>query len=140
MLAYHRPTSPARNTIFLSIALGYAETVGTFDLFIGANVLDYSGYPDCRPDYLRAFENLANLATKAAVEGAQKYHVHAPLLQMSKADIIRAGTRLGVNYGMTISCYDPDAQGRSCGECDSCTLRKQGFAEAGVSDPTPYFS
>jgi 7-cyano-7-deazaguanine synthase len=128
---------PARNTILLGLALGYAETVGAFDLFIGANVLDYSGYPDCRPEFLEAFERLANLATKAGVEGGQ-FHVHAPLLKMTKAEIIREGTRLGVDYSSTLSCYDPDEQGRACATCDSCLLRKKGFAEAGATDPTSY--
>src|SRR5262245_1098598 len=129
---------PARNTILLGLALGYAEVVGAFDLFIGANVLDYSGYPDCRPEFLEAFERLANLATKAGVEGVGRFRVHAPLLKMTKAEIIREGVRLGVNYAHTLSCYDPDADGRACGMCDSCQLRKKGFAEAGVSDPTVY--
>lgn len=128
---------PARNTVLLGLALGYAETVGAFDLFIGANVLDYSGYPDCRPEFLRAFEQLANLATKAGIEGG-RFTVHAPLLQMTKAQIIREGVRLGVDYGQTLSCYDPDAAGRACGRCDSCLLRRKGFAEAGVTDPTEY--
>lgn len=128
---------PARNTVLLGLALGYAETVGAFDLFIGANVLDYSGYPDCRPEFLRAFEHLANLATKAGVEGG-RFTVHAPLLQMTKAQIIREGVRLGVDYAQTLSCYDPDAAGRACGRCDSCQLRRKGFAEAGVPDPTVY--
>jgi 7-cyano-7-deazaguanine synthase len=131
---------PARNTILLGVALGYAETVGAFDLFIGANVLDYSGYPDCRPEFLAAFEALANLATKAGVEGAGRFRVHAPLLHMTKADIIREGVRLGVDYAQTLSCYDPDEAGRACGGCDSCQLRKKGFAEAGVADPTVYRS
>jgi len=129
---------PARNTILLGLALGYAETVGAFDIFIGANVLDYSGYPDCRPEFLSAFENLANLATKAGVEGAGRFRVHSPLLKMTKAEIIREGVRLGVDYALTLSCYDPDARGRACGRCDSCLLRKKGFAEAGVPDPTEY--
>ncbi len=129
---------PARNTILLGVALGYAETVGAFDLFIGANILDYSGYPDCRPEFLTAFESLANLATKAGVEGTGQFRVHAPLLKMTKAEIIRLGTQLGVDYAQTLSCYDPDEQGQSCGHCDSCTLRKKGFAEAGVPDPTGY--
>ena len=129
---------PARNTILLGVALGYAEVVGAFDLFIGANVLDYSGYPDCRPEFLTAFENLANLATRAGTEGAGKFRVHSPLLKMTKAEIIREGTRLGVDYSQTLSCYDPDATGRACGHCDSCLLRKKGFAEAGVPDPTEY--
>jgi 7-cyano-7-deazaguanine synthase len=129
---------PARNTILLGLALGYAEVVGAFDLFIGANVLDYSGYPDCRPEFLKAFEDLANLATKVSVEGAGRFRVHAPLLKMTKAEIIGEGARLGVDYGLTLSCYDPDAQGKACGRCDSCLLRKKGFAEAGVKDPTEY--
>jgi 7-cyano-7-deazaguanine synthase len=129
---------PARNTILLGLALGYAEVVGAFDIFIGANVLDYSGYPDCRPEFLAAFENLANLATKAGVEGKGKFRVHSPLLKMTKAEIIGLGTRLGVDYAQTLSCYDPDAQGHACGRCDSCQLRQKGFAEAGVPDPTVY--
>lgn len=129
---------PARNTILLGLALGHAEVVGAFDLFIGANVLDYSGYPDCRPEFLAAFESLANLATKAGTEGAGKFRVHSPLLKLTKAEIIREGVKLGVDYGQTLSCYDPDASGRACGRCDSCLLRKKGFAEAGVPDPTTY--
>lgn len=129
---------PARNTILLGLALGYAETVGAFDLFIGANVLDYSGYPDCRPEFLDAFERLANLATKAGVEWTGRFRVHAPLLKMTKAEIIREGRRVGVDYSRTLSCYDPDASGRACGQCDSCVLRKKGFEEAGVPDPTTY--
>jgi 7-cyano-7-deazaguanine synthase len=129
---------PARNTILLGLALGYAEVVGAFDIFIGANILDYSGYPDCRPEFLSAFENLANLATKAGVEGIGKFRVHSPLLRMTKAEIIREGKRLGVDYAQTLSCYDPDAEGRACGRCDSCQLRQKGFAEAGVNDPTVY--
>ena len=128
---------PARNTILLGLALGYAETVGAFDLFLGANVLDYSGYPDCRPAFLRAFEDLANLGTKAGVEGG-RFRVHAPLITLTKAEIIREGLRLGVDYALTLSCYDPDAAGRACGRCDSCRLRRKGFAEAGVPDPTGY--
>lgn len=129
---------PARNTILLGLALGYAETVGAFDIFIGANVLDYSGYPDCRPEFLTAFESLANLATKAGVEGAGKFRIHSPLLKLTKAEIIREGTRLGVDYALTLSCYDPDAEGRACGRCDSCQLRQRGFAEASLPDPTRY--
>jgi 7-cyano-7-deazaguanine synthase len=129
---------PARNTILLGLALGLAESVGAFDIFIGANVYDYSGYPDCRPEFLDAFERLANLATKAAIEGAGRFRVHAPLIQMTKAQIIQHGTKLGVDYALTQSCYDPDAVGRACGRCDSCQLRKKGFAEAGVVDPTRY--
>lgn len=129
---------PARNTILLGLALGYAEVAGAFDIFIGANVLDYSGYPDCRPEFLTAFEGVANLATKAGTEGAGRFRVHSPLLKMTKAEIIREGVKLGVDYALTLSCYDPDASGRACGRCDSCQLRKKGFAEAGVPDPTPY--
>jgi 7-cyano-7-deazaguanine synthase len=129
---------PARNTIFLSIALGYAEAVGAFDIFMGANALDYSGYPDCRPEYLAAFERMANLATKAAVEGQGTFRIHAPLLQKTKAEIVREGARLGVDFAQTLSCYDPDAQGRACGRCDSCRLRLKGFQEAGLTDPAVY--
>jgi len=129
---------PARNTVFLGLALGFAESVGAFDIVIGANVLDYSGYPDCRPEYLEAFERMANLATKATVEGRGQLRVRAPLLRMTKADIIRTGMRLRVNYGLTLSCYDPDTLGRACARCDSCQLRRKGFAEAGVPDPTIY--
>ena len=128
---------PARNALFLSLALGLAEVVGASDLYIGVNAVDYSGYPDCRPEFIQAFEKLANLATKAGVEGT-RFRVHAPLSGMSKADIIRAGVKLGVDYSMTHSCYDPDAQGRACGRCDSCVLRRRGFEQAGVADPTPY--
>jgi 7-cyano-7-deazaguanine synthase len=127
---------PARNTVLLALCLGYAESVGAFDLFIGANAIDYSGYPDCRPEFLEEFERLANLATKAAIEGQGTYRVHAPLISLTKADIIRLGRKLGVDYGQTLSCYDPDAAGRSCGRCDSCQLRRKGFAEAGLADPT----
>ena len=130
---------PARNTILLGLALGYAETVGAFDLFIGANVLDYSGYPDCRPEFLQAFETLARLGTKAGAEGGH-FRVHAPLLKMTKAEIIRAGVQLEVDYSLTLSCYDPDATGRACGRCDSCQLRRNGFADAGIPDPTVYAS
>jgi 7-cyano-7-deazaguanine synthase len=129
---------PARNTILLGVCLGYAEVVGAFDLFIGANAVDYSGYPDCRPEFLQAFEHLANLATKAAVEGQGTFRVHAPLLSLTKAEIIRLGTRLGVDYGRTLSCYDPDAEGRACGSCDSCVLRQKGFADAGLTDLARY--
>ncbi|MFL5329665.1 MAG: 7-cyano-7-deazaguanine synthase QueC [Gemmataceae bacterium] len=129
---------PARNTVMLSLLLGYAEVVGAFDLFIGANAVDYSGYPDCRPEYLQAFETMANLATKAAVEGVGHYAVHAPLVSLTKAEIIRLGMQLGVDYSQTVSCYDPDASGRACGHCDSCILRKNGFAASGVADPTRY--
>lgn len=129
---------PARNTVFLSLALGHAEVLGAFDLFIGANAIDYSGYPDCRPEYLAQFERLANLATKAGVEGQGVFRIHAPLLQRTKADIIREGTRLGVDYALTTSCYDPDDQGRACGHCDSCQIRLKGFQEAGLRDPVLY--
>jgi 7-cyano-7-deazaguanine synthase len=125
---------PARNTIFLSLALAWAESIGASDVFIGVNALDYSGYPDCRPEYVRAFERLARLATRAGVQGAE-FHVHAPLLHMTKAEIIRKGLALGLDYGLTLSCYAPDADGRTCGQCDSCILRARGFAEAGVEDP-----
>ena len=128
---------PARNTIFLSVALGWAEVLDAHDLFIGANAIDYSGYPDCRPEYIAAFERLANLATRAGVEG-RGFRVQAPLLHMRKAEIIGAGSRLGVDYGLTLSCYNPDPQGRACGQCESCRLRAEGFAAAGVPDPTRY--
>ena len=125
---------PARNTVLLALALGWAEVLGARDLVIGANALDYSGYPDCRPEYLEAFERLASLATKAGVEGA-RFRVHAPLLRLRKADIVRAGVELGLDYGLTHSCYDPAPDGRPCNRCDSCVLRARGFAEAGVRDP-----
>ena len=128
---------PARNSLFLSIALGYAETLAAQDIFIGANAVDYSGYPDCRPAFIAAFEQLANVATKAGIEG-RKFHIHAPLIDLSKADIIREGMRLGVDYGLTLSCYQADTEGRACGKCDSCRLRRQGFIDAGVPDPTRY--
>ena len=128
---------PARNTIFLSFALGLAEAIGAFDIFAGMNALDYSGYPDCRPEFIDAFQNLANLATKAGVEG-HKIVIHAPLIRMSKAEIIQTGTKLGVNYALTTSCYDPSAEGLACGRCDSCLLRRKGFTQAGVPDPTRY--
>jgi 7-cyano-7-deazaguanine synthase len=121
--------------VLLALCLGYAEVLGAYDLFIGANFLDYSGYPDCRPEFLAAFERLANVATKAAVEGRGTFRVHAPLLRWTKADIIREGTRLGVDYGLTLSCYDPDGAGRACGRC---RLRLKGFHETGLSDPVPY--
>ena len=126
---------PARNTIFLSFALGWAEVVGAQDIFIGVNALDYSGYPDCRPEYVAAFEHLANLATKAGVEGKQRLKIHAPLAAMSKADIIRAGLAHGVDFAETSSCYDPTPEGKPCGHCDSCLLRAKGFAETGHTDP-----
>ncbi len=129
---------PARNTIFLSVALGWAEVLGASGLFIGVNAVDYSGYPDCRPEFIAAFEQLARLATKSGVEGTAAWNVHAPLINLSKADIIRRGLELGVDYGLTHSCYDPDPQGRACGHCDSCQLRLKGFADAGLTDPAPY--
>ena len=132
---------PARNTIFLSYALAWAEVLGVRDVFIGVNALDYSGYPDCRPEFVKAFERMANLATKMTTEtdpSTRPLNVHAPLVQLTKAQIIRRGVELGVDYSMTHSCYDPDAQGLACGRCDSCLLRKKGFAEAGVADPTRY--
>jgi 7-cyano-7-deazaguanine synthase len=128
---------PARNTVFLALALGWAEVLGAWDLFVGVNAVDYSGYPDCRPEYIAAFERLANLATRAGVEGGQ-FHIHAPLIRMSKAEIIQTGTRLGVAYEDTVSCYAADGQGLACGRCDSCRLRAAGFAAAGISDPTRY--
>lgn len=130
---------PARNTLLLSLALGFAEVVGAFDIFIGVNALDYSGYPDCRPEFIRAFEKLANVATKVGATGG-RFTIHAPLIDMSKAEIIRLGTGLGVNYAGTTSCYDPDSAGRACGECDACQLRLRGFAEAGLVDPVAYAS
>lgn len=130
---------PARNTLLLSLALGFAEVVGAFDIFIGVNALDYSGYPDCRPEFIRAFEKLANVATKAGATGGS-FTIHAPLIDMSKAQIIRLGTDLGVSFASTTSCYDPDPAGRACGECDACQLRLRGFAEAGLADPIAYAS
>ena len=128
---------PARNTIFLSFALGWAEVLGASDIYIGVNALDYSGYPDCRPEFIQSFEQMANLATKAGVEG-NPYHIHAPLLDLTKAQIIQQGLDLGVDYSLTHSCYDPTPEGLSCGQCDSCRLRLHGFADAGVEDPVPY--
>jgi len=128
---------PARNTMMLALALGWAEVIGARDLFIGVNAVDYSGYPDCRPEFIAAFENLAGLATKAGVEGA-RFQIHAPLLEMSKAEIVRTGMKLGVDYGMTVSCYQATDEGFACGRCDSCRLRAAGFAAAGVADPTRY--
>jgi 7-cyano-7-deazaguanine synthase len=128
---------PARNTIFLSFALGWAETLGASDIFIGANALDYSGYPDCRPEYIEAFERMANLATRAGVEG-HRLRIHTPLLSLSKADIVRLGQRLGVDFSLTWSCYDPTPEGSACGRCDACTLRLKGFREAGLADPAAY--
>jgi 7-cyano-7-deazaguanine synthase len=129
---------PARNTVFLSLALAWAESLGAFDIFVGVNCVDYSGYPDCRPEYLRAFETMANLATKAGVEGTGKFQIHAPLIQMTKLDIIRRGLELGVNYGLTHSCYDPTPEGFSCGHCDSCLLRLAAFRQLGLEDPVEY--
>ena len=129
---------PARNTVFLALALGWAEVLDLRDLYIGANVLDYSGYPDCRPEYLRAFEALAQLATRAGVEEGARFRIHAPLLTLSKAEIVRLGSSLGVDYGLTVSCYRADEEGRACGLCDSCRLRRKGFLEAGLPDPTRY--
>jgi 7-cyano-7-deazaguanine synthase len=129
---------PGRNTIFLSYALAWAEVVGASDIFIGVNAIDYSGYPDCRREYIEAFEHLANLATKAGVEGQTPIRIRAPLMQMTKAQIIQKGMALGVDYRMTHSCYDPSVEGKACGYCDSCLLRKKGFREAGVADPTDY--
>ena len=130
---------PARNTIMLSVALGWAEVLGASDIFCGVNAVDYSGYPDCRPEFIAAFEQLANVATKAGVEGAG-FRIHAPLLRLSKADIVREGLRLGVDFAQTVSCYQADAAGRACGHCDACRLRAEGFAAAGVPDPTRYAS
>jgi len=128
---------PARNTIMLSLALAWAEVLGSRDIFIGVNAVDYSGYPDCRPEYIAAFETMANLATRAGVEG-NTLTIHAPLIELSKGDIIRAGAALGVDYGLTVSCYQADGEGRACGVCDSCRLRAEGFAAAGIGDPTRY--
>ena len=129
---------PARNTIFLSYALAWAEVLGAFDIYIGVNVTDYSGYPDCRAEFIAAFEKTANLATAAAVERKGRYHVHTPIIDMTKAEIILTGTKLGVDFSLTHTCYDPDQQGRSCGRCDSCRLRLKGFTEAGLKDPIEY--
>ena len=129
---------PARNTIFLSYALAWSEVLNSPNIFMGVNAIDYSGYPDCRPEYIHAFEQMANLATKTGVQGTFKIQIHAPLIQMTKTDIIRKGIELGVDYGLTHSCYDPDTLGSACGRCDSCLLRKKGFVDAGVEDPTKY--
>jgi 7-cyano-7-deazaguanine synthase len=129
---------PARNTVMLSLALGYAEVIGAADIFIGVNAVDYSGYPDCRPEFIAAFEQIANLATKAGVEGALRFRIHTPLIQLTKAEIIRRGIELGVDYGLTHTCYSPAADGRSCGRCDACQIRRKGFADAGVIDPVEY--
>jgi 7-cyano-7-deazaguanine synthase len=128
---------PARNTIFLAHALGWAEVLGAEDIFIGVNVLDYSGYPDCRPEYIEAFERLATLATRAGVEGTSHFRVHTPLIRLTKAGIVRRGHDLGVDFGLTWSCYAPESDGRACGACDACLLRRKGFAEAGLVDPVP---
>ena len=128
---------PARNTVFLALALGWAEVLGAWDIFIGVNAVDYSGYPDCRPEYIAAFQRLAQLATRGGVEGGE-FHIHTPLIRMSKAEIIRTGTRLGVDYARTVSCYAADPEGRACGRCDACRLRAAGFQAAGISDPTRY--
>ncbi|MFA7095139.1 MAG: 7-cyano-7-deazaguanine synthase QueC [Gammaproteobacteria bacterium] len=129
---------PARNTIFLALALGWAEVLGAWDIFIGVNAIDYSGYPDCRPEYIAAFQRLADLATRAGVEGGGRFQIHAPLIHLSKAEIIQEGMRLGVDYALTVSCYAADAEGHACGVCDACRLRAAGFAAAGIPDPTPY--
>lgn len=129
---------PARNTIFLSLALAWAEVVGAWDVFLGVNATDYSGYPDCRPEFIEAFETLANLATKAGVQGRRRFTVHAPLIRLSKKEILRTGLDLGVDFGLTVSCYDPDATGAACGACDACRLRLKGFAELGIEDPARY--
>jgi len=129
---------PARNTIFLSLALAWAEVLGAWDIFIGVNALDYSGYPDCRPEYIQAFEQMANLATKQAVECERRIKIHTPLIRMTKGEIIKKGAELGVDFGLTHSCYDPDEHGAACGSCDSCVLRKKGFSESGIPDPTMY--
>ena len=129
---------PARNTIFLSLALAWTEALGSEDIFMGANALDYSGYPDCRPEYLRAFENMANLATKAGIEGKARYRIHAPFMELTKGEIIRQGLSLGVDYSLTHSCYDPSPGGMPCGSCDSCILRRKGFTEIGAHDPLEY--
>ncbi len=128
---------PARNTVFLSLALGWAEVLEAYDIFIGVNAVDYSGYPDCRPEFIQAFETMANLATKAGVEG-KRFHIHTPLIDLSKAEIIQQGTELGVGYDLTVSCYSANDEGRACGVCDSCRLRADGFAAAGIPDPTKY--
>ncbi len=138
-MSQHVPVTyvPARNTIFLAFALAWAESVGAWDIFIGVNVLDYSGYPDCRPQFIEAFEKVANLGTRAGVEG-QRIRIHTPLIQMTKSQIIQKGHVLGIDYGLTQSCYDPSTDGKACGQCDSCLLRKKGFKEAGIPDPTQY--
>lgn len=129
---------PGRNTLFLSYAMAWAEVVGAADIFIGVNAIDYSGYPDCRPEFIKAFEEMANLATKAGVEGRIQFRINAPLIQMTKAEIIRKGVELGLDYSITMSCYDPSQEGKACGQCDSCILRRKGFQEVGIPDPTSY--
>ena len=129
---------PARNTVFLSIALAWAESLNAFDIFLGVNAVDYSGYPDCRPDFIRSFESLANLATKAGVEKTGKFKIHVPLIVMSKKEIIKLGDSLGLDFSLTHTCYDPKKSGKSCGLCDACILRLEGFREAGIADPIPY--
>lgn len=129
---------PARNTVFLAMAMALAEVEGACDIFIGVNAVDYSGYPDCRPAFIEAFQTMANLATKAAIEDGRKLTIHTPLIALSKADIVRTGLSLGVDYGLTVTCYDPSPEGEACGHCDACTLRLKGFAEAGSADPAPY--
>ena len=129
---------PARNTLLLALALGWAEVLGAWDIFVGVNAVDFSGYPDCRPVFVEAFERLANVATKAAVEGRGCGSAHAPLIELTKAEIVRLGTRLGVDYALTVSCYQADAEGHACGRCDACRLRREGFRAAGLPDPTPY--
>jgi 7-cyano-7-deazaguanine synthase len=129
---------PARNTVFLSVALGWAEVLGAWDIFIGVNAVDYSGYPDCRPEFIAAFQKTANLATKAAAEGRGRFTIHTPLIHLTKGQIIARGLELGVDYGLTLTCYQPDPKGRACGRCDACLLRLKGFAQAGTPDPAPY--
>lgn len=129
---------PARNTVFLSLALGWAETLNASDIFIGVNAIDYSGYPDCRPGFIRAFEHMANLATKAGIEGDSRFRIHTPLIELTKAGIVQLASELGVDFSITSSCYDPDERGRPCGRCDSCLLRRKGFDEAGIADPLEY--
>jgi 7-cyano-7-deazaguanine synthase len=129
---------PARNTVFLALALGYAEVLGSFDIYMGANALDHEGYPDCRPEYMQAFERMANLATKAGVEGRGRYHIHTPLIRLTKAEIITLGHSLGVSYAPTHTCYDPASDGAACGHCDACLLRRDGFKAAGLADPARY--
>jgi 7-cyano-7-deazaguanine synthase len=129
---------PARNTVFLSVALGWAEVLGAWDIFIGVNAVDYSGYPDCRPEFIAAFQKTANLATKAAAEGRGRFTIHTPLIHLTKGRIIARGLELGVDFGLTLTCYQPDGRGRACGRCDACLLRLKGFAQAGRSDPAPY--